>query len=252
VTAPRVVLVRPRSPGNVGSVARALKNFGMRDLVLVDPRLHRSADRPGEEPFFEAESRRMASHAADVLAESRTAPTVAEAVADCTVVFATAPQPSGRLRTLTPEEVAAALAALAEGERGALLFGSESSGLTNDELALSAGLLVIPTDPAYRDLNLAQSVAVVAYLCFRAARDRAGLDAVRSLPEPAAHAFVEGTADALLEVARRSEFLKGGGPPMARELRQLLHRMGLSRREAELFRSLWTRVLAKLPGDPEG
>lgn len=249
MTPTRFVLVRPRSPGNVGATARAMKNFGLRDLVLVDPRLHRAGDRPGEAPFFETESRRMAWHAADLLEASRTAATVAEAVAPCTLVYATAPQPSERLRTVAPEEAAVALASLSDGEAGALLFGSESSGLTKEELARCAGVVVIPTDPAYRDLNLAQSVAVMAYLCFRALRDAAGLDAARAVPEAAPHAFVEGTADALLAAAERAAFLRGGGAPVARELRHLLHRAGLSRRESELLRSLAARLLAALPPD---
>lgn len=247
MTFTRFVLVRPRSPGNVGSTARAMKNFGLRDLVLVDPRLHRAGDRPGEPPFFESESRRMAWHAADLLEASQTATTVAEAVAPCTLVFATAPQPSERLRTVAPEAAAAELASLPEGEAGALLFGSESSGLTNEELSRCAGVVVIPTDPAYRDLNLAQSVAVMAYLCYRAQRDAVGLDVGRAAPEAAPHALVEGAADALLAAAERAAFLRGGGPPVARELRHLLHRVGLSKREAGLLRSLATRLLAALP-----
>ncbi len=252
MTPPRVVLVRPRSPGNVGSAARALKNFGLRELVLVDPRLHRGGDRPGVESYFESESRRMAWHASDVLDASRTVADLKQAVAGCSAVFATAPQPAARMRSLSPEEAADALVAAPDAAPGALVFGSESSGLTRDELASCAGVVVIPTDPAYRDLNLAQSVAVMAFLCFRGGREAAGPDARRAASDPARHDFVEGTADALFEVAARAGFLKHGGAPVARELRHLLHRAGLSRREAELFRSLWTRLLARLPEQEGG
>lgn len=247
----RFVLVRPRSPGNVGSTARAMKNFGLEELVLVDPRLHRHGDQPGQEPYFESESRRMAWHAADLLERSRHVATVNEALEGCALAFATAPQSAGRLASVTPEEAATALAALPPDAPGALLFGSESSGLTNEEAARCAGVVVIPTDPAYRDLNLAQSVAVMAYICFRARRDLQKLDGVRLPPERAAHEFVEGTADAMMEVAARTGFLSGGGGPVSRELRHWLHRTGLTRREAELLRSLWNRILASLGRDRE-
>lgn len=223
-----------------------MKNFGLEELVLVDPRLHRQGDQPGEEPYFETESRRMAWRAADLLERSRHVETVAEALEGCALAFATAPQPEGRFATLTPEEAAAALAALPPGAPGALLFGSEASGMTHDETARCAGVVVIPTDPAYRDLNLAQSVAVMAYCCFRARRDFQGLDDARATQEPAGHEFVEGTADAMLEVAARTGFLAGGGKPVQRELRHWLHRASLTRREAELLRSLWNRILASL------
>ncbi len=241
----RVVLVRPRSPGNVGSVARAMKNFGMTDLCLVDPRLHRASDRQGEAPYFETESRRMAWHASDILDRGRTFRTLAAAVADCGVVLATSPQPVSRMRTLSPEEAAAMLAKRSDAP-GAVVFGSESSGLTNDEAALCSGVIVIPTDPAYRDLNLAQSAAVIGYVFYRAGRETAGLESEPELAL-ASHAFVEETAGAMTEVALRAGFLKQGGAPVGRELRHLLHRAGLSRREAELFRSFWTRILSRLP-----
>ncbi len=246
----RVVLVRPRSPGNIGSAARAMKNFGINELALVDPRLHRATDTPGEEPRFETESRRMAWHASDILDSSRTFAALNEAVSDCALVLATAPQPMARMRALDPEEAASALTLRSKSAPCAIIFGSESSGLTSDETALCSGVVVIPTDSAYRDLNLAQSVAVISYLCFRAERKTVGREGEPGTA-PALHAFIEETAGTMLEVARRASFLKHGGAPVERELRHLLHRAGLSRREAEMFRSFWTRLLACLPPKPE-
>lgn len=245
----RVVLVRPRSPGNVGAAARAMKNFGLSDLVLVDPRLHRSGDREGEEPYFERESQRMAWRASDVLTGARTVGALKEAVADCGLVLATAPRAYAGLPGYSPEEGARLVAA--SGPRpAALVFGSESSGLTKEEVALTGGVVVIPTDPAYRDLNLAQSVVVLAYLCFR----EGGGAAPASRPEAASHGEVEAVAEGLRDLARSVGFLQGGGEPVGRELKGLLHRAGLSRREAGLLRSLGRRIRARLKGpqsDPE-
>ena len=237
----RFVLVRPRSPGNVGSVARAMKNFGFRDLMLVDPRLHRQGDSPQTPPFFERESRRMAWDAADVLEGARTAPDVASAVSDCGIVLATAPRGYMRLRNLSPEESAEELAAPC-GLPPALLFGSESSGLTLEELSRCSGVVVIPTAPEYRDLNLAQSAVLLAYLVYRRSLE----PAPPSKPDLASHGEVDAASGGLTEVARNAGFLKTGKEPVARELRALLHRAGLSKRETELLRSLVRRIQARM------
>ncbi|MGC8762304.1 MAG: RNA methyltransferase [Acidobacteriota bacterium] len=239
----RLVLVRSRSPGNVGSAARIAKNFGLGPLVLVDPRLHRGGDTPGMPPFFETEARRMAWRAADVLERAVTVPTLAEAVAPCTLVLAAAPHAAPRMENLEPEEAARRLAER-EGEETALVFGSESSGLTAEETASCSGVVVIPTSPAYRDLNVAQSVAVLAYLAFRA-RGSAGLPPREG--EEARHRDREDLADRLLETGRRAGFLKRGDEPVARELRAMVHRLGLRRRDTELLRSFLRRLQAKLP-----
>ena len=218
-----------------------MKNFGLDDLVLVDPRLHRSGDREGDEPYFERESRRMAWRASDVLDAARTAGTLREAVADCGVVLATAPRACAGLPGLTPEEGARVLAGAAPAP-AALVFGSESSGLTKEESALAAGVVVIPTDPSYRDLNLAQSVVLMAYLCFR---ERGGAPPP-GRPEAATHEEVEAVAEGLRTLARETGFLQRGGEPVARELKGLLHRAGLSRRETGLLRSLGRRIQVRL------
>lgn len=239
----RLVLVRSRSPGNVGSVARIAKNFGLGPLVLVDPRLHRSGDAPGAPPYFETEARRMAWRATDVLDRAVTVSTLAEAVAPCTLVLATAPHAAPRMENLEPEEAARRLAGRGD-EETALVFGSESSGLTAEETASCSGVVVIPTHPAYRDLNVAQSAAVLAYLLFRA-RDREGSSPREG--EEATHGDLEDLTARLLRTARRAGFLKRGDEPVARELRAMVHRLGFRRRDTEVLRSLFRRLEARLP-----
>ncbi len=237
----RFVLVRSRSPGNVGSVARAMKNFGFDDLCLVDPRLNRDHDLPGSEPYFEREARRLAWHASDVFDRADRVASLEEAVADCGLVLATAPRAYRGVRAMPPEEGAERLAE-AFGEGPALVFGSESSGLTLEEIACCSGVVVIPTDPAYRDLNLAQSAVLMAYLVFRRAR-RAPAP---QRPETPRHRDLEGLADMLLGLADEAEYLRGDRDPMARELRAMLHRWALTRRDTELLRSFVRRIRPRL------
>ena len=234
----RFVLVRPRTPHNIGSVARVMKNFGFHDLALVDPRLHRAGDVEGQEPAFERESKLTAWGAIDVLESSKRFDNLSHAVSGCTTVLGTAPQPAARCRTLTPEEGVRLLCETPAGG-AALVFGSESSGLTSEECARLGGIIVIPTDGAYRDLNLAQSAGLMAYLLF-----------TRSTPRPqaaegtgcATHGEIERAADGMLEAALYSGFLSEKDAPVGRELRAMLHRLGLTSREVGLLTSLWRRV----------
>ena len=149
----RIVLVGTTHPGNIGAAARAMRTMGLDRLSLVAPR---------EFPSPEATAR--AAGADDVLESARVCATLDEALAGCRFVIGA----SARLRALpwpavTPREAAPRL--LAEGAHGeaAVVFGRESSGLTNEELARCHALLHIPTNPEYSSLNLAMAVQVVAY-----------------------------------------------------------------------------------------
>jgi tRNA/rRNA methyltransferase len=152
-TSLRVVLVRPKSSGNVGSVARAMKNFGMSDLVLVAPRRFRR---------FPADA--MAVHGRELLDSMRTVETLADAVADCGWVVGTTCRPGlYRERARTPREIAAELHAVAAKNRVALVFGPEDTGISNDDLKLCHELVTIPTSPAYASLNVSQAALLFLY-----------------------------------------------------------------------------------------
>jgi len=149
----RIVLVGTTHPGNIGAAARAMRAMGLDRLTLVAPR---------EFPSDEATAR--AAGAGEVLANARVCATLPEALAECRFAVGA----SARLRglswsTVSPREVAPRLLAEARGGEAAVVFGRESSGLSNDELACCHALLHIPTDPGFSSLNLAMAVQVVAY-----------------------------------------------------------------------------------------
>ncbi len=156
----RVVLVGPLYGGNVGSACRAMKNMGLRDLVIAAP----------AGPLDEDEGRIMACHAKDIFAARREAPTVAEAVADCGLVAGTTARPGlYRAHARTPRDWAPRLLEAAADAPVALVFGPEDRGLSNEELAPCTQLIQIPSSPAYPSLNLAQAVLICAYELFVAA-----------------------------------------------------------------------------------
>lgn len=149
----RIVLVNTSHTGNIGSVARAMKTMGLHDLYLVDP---------VQAPDSHASA--LAAGATDILANATTVATLPEALAECRLSIAT----SARNRTLdwpllNPRECASKL--LDESPQGkvALVFGRESSGLTNDELQLCNFHVHIPANPDYSSLNLAMAVQTLAY-----------------------------------------------------------------------------------------
>jgi tRNA (cytidine32/uridine32-2'-O)-methyltransferase len=149
----RIVLVNTSHPGNIGGVARAMKNMGLSRLVLVEPRQY-----PDEQATWRA------AGALDVLEAAVICETLDEAIADCQFVVGT----SARERRipwplLDPRRCAGEVAVRAGDEQVALLFGREDRGLTNEELQRCNLHLHIPSDPAYSSLNLAMAVQIVCY-----------------------------------------------------------------------------------------
>jgi tRNA/rRNA methyltransferase len=151
----RIVLVEPAGPLNVGSVARVMKNMGLRQLILVNPQ----CDYLGEE------ARLMAVRAADILETVKVVATLPEALVGCVRAIATTGD-DGRSHPMQLEAPADALPWLLEAP-SALIFGREDCGLTNSELNRAQRLIRIPSSDAYTSLNLAQAVAICCYELYR-------------------------------------------------------------------------------------
>src|SRR5699024_3926997 len=148
----RIVLVAAQHPGNIGATARAMKVMGLSDLALVTPQHY---------PHPQAQAR--ASGADDVLNAARVHSSLDQAIADCTLVIGTSARARHTDWPLLDARAAAgrAMKQAHSGQRVALVFGRERSGLTNDELDRCRILLRIPTNPDYASLNLAAAVQVV-------------------------------------------------------------------------------------------
>lgn len=149
---PIIVLVRPQLGENIGKAARAMLNFGLTEMRLVEPR--DGWPNPAAGP--------AASGADAVLAEAQVYATTAEAVADCAHVYATTVRKRGVTKpVVTPEEAAREIHAQAG--RSAILFGPERSGLETEDVALARAILTVPINPEFGSLNLAQAVILCAY-----------------------------------------------------------------------------------------
>ena len=149
---PVIVLVRPQLGENIGKAARAMLNFGLAEMRLVAPR--DGWPNPAAGP--------AASGADIVLHDAKVFDSVADAVADCTHVYATTVRKRGLVKPVVTPEVAARTIH-AEPGRSAILFGPERSGLETDDVAIARTILTVPINPEFGSLNLAQAVFLVAY-----------------------------------------------------------------------------------------
>jgi len=155
----RVVLVGTKEPGNVGSVARAMKNMGILRLYLVDPPDHKCGD-----------ARKMAHGSGDVLYGATVCDTLEEALQDTVLAVGTTHRKRNDLDLFHgPKEISRRLLSLPEGTEGALVFGREENGLTNDELQLCHLVANIQTANTYPSLNLSQASLLFCYELFQAA-----------------------------------------------------------------------------------
>ena len=231
-----VVLVRPREEGNVGSVARAMANMGLEDLVLVEPA-----------PELGGVARGFGVGGWHVLDAVHRSPSVAAAVAPFRRVVGTS---AGRLRSfdrtrvVTARELAGELARDPPATPTALVFGPEDKGLRRDELELCSLVVRIPCHPRHPTLNLAQAVLIVAYELFAAS--------------PSAVAAAEDAAPATSEeveglLAAASQVLKVAGFDQAHihrslvsDLRRLTGRSGASSHEVRVLWRVANRLLQRL------
>jgi len=233
----RVVLVRTSHPGNIGAAARAMLTMGLSRLVLVAPRR-----------FPDDDAVARASGATVVLDAARVVPTLDDALAGVALSIGFSARPREFAGRVLPARAAAveAVAATAHGDV-ALVFGTEMSGLTNDELSRCAIAATIPANPGYASLNLAAAVQVAAYELRVAALS----DAVWRAP-----AFARATQDALDGLHAHAQrtlvdigFLDPAMPKrLMPRLRRLFGRAGLEREEVNILRGILARVDALLAG----
>ena len=231
----RVVLVDVRNPLNIGAAARAMSNFGFHHLRVVNPY---------EVAFLNA---RSAVGAADVLASAEKFETVADAVADCSLVVGTTAVGHRDLQhPLQRLEVAAPVirAHLASGPC-ALLFGSEKYGLSNKDMSHCHWLLHIPTREEHLSMNLGQAVAICMY---ELTRDPGALAEPRE-ESPASSAEVERVNQTLLTALRASGYPKlNSSDSFEAAVRRLVRRFHLQQGDAEFFLGMLRQIVWKLEG----
>lgn len=238
----RFVLFEPTHPGNIGSVARAMKTMGFSELVLVNP----------PEEWLCTDSRALASGAQDVLHGARLATSLEEALEGCGLVLAA----SARHRRIgcpemNPRECAVELMTEARSKPAAIVFGPERSGLANEQLDLCNAIVYIPANPEYSSLNLSQAVQIIAYEL----RQQRVLE--REVPPPesplAGPAQLELFYVHLERVLLGSGFLNPANPRhLMRRLRRLFNRTRLDENELNIMRGILSSLVPGSGDNPRG
>jgi tRNA/rRNA methyltransferase len=236
----RVVLVATRNPLNIGAAARAMSNFGVRGLRVVNPY---------EAAFREA---RSAVGASGLLANAEQYENVAEAVADCRLVVGTTVGGARRdlqhrLRRL--EDGARAIKRQLQTARVALLFGSERYGLSNQELSHCHWVMRIPTREEHGSMNLGQAVAVCLYELVRGRKAASAAKTARGKKEktPAKSGEIERLLQQLFQVLDISGYVKPRAAAATEEnLRRMLQRMQLDAKDTVLWLGILRQIAWKL------
>jgi tRNA/rRNA methyltransferase len=249
----RVLLVAARNPLNIGAAARAMSNFGVRRLRVVNPY---------EVAFQEA---RSAVGAAGLLAKAEQYQSVAEAVADCSLVVGTTVAGRRELqhRLLRLDEGGSAIKRQLKKGPAALLFGSERFGLSNEEMSHCHWMMRIPTREEHGSMNLGQAVAVCLYELVRGGKTASGKIAlgtfalgktapVQKEKTAAQSGDVERLTQVLFEVLSTCEYVKPRAVAAEEKLRRLVRRMKLSPNDADVLVGMMRQIAWKLGANEKG
>src|SRR6185312_8138358 len=244
---PVVILVEPQLGENIGMAARAMGNFGLTRLRIVNPR----------DGWPNVHARRAASGADHILDHAELFETVAQAVADCTLLFATTARAHDQAKPVVGPEGAAreivARAGSGGGEVG-ILFGRERSGLLNEEVAIANRIITFPVNPGFASLNLAQAVLLMGYEWFKLSTAGALPFAMPERSERASQHQMQAFFDNLVRELDRVEFLR---PAEKREtmlvnLRNIFSRMEPTKQDMHTLHGVVMAIAEGRKGPAKG
>lgn len=235
----RIILSRTSHPGNIGGAARAMKNMGLSQLVLVSP---------GQFPDPVATDR--ASGADDILTAAQVVPSLSEGLKDCQWVFGTSarqrafpwPQLSPKAASVKIHEI------LQQRQSVAVVFGNEQSGLSNEDLQLCDYHISIATDPHYASLNLACAVQIIAYEIHEACTALLAASPSETLAPKATVKEVQGLLEHWIHTAELTGFLDSAHPKkFIPRMQKFLVKAQLSPEEIHLLRGFLKTICLKEP-----
>ena len=224
-----VILVGTLQGGNIGSVARAMHNMGLRNLKLVNP-----------ERFLNPECQRMAGKAMNIVREAKVYSSLEKAIAKEHVLVGTtsARDRKPKQRFCTPREIASIVYKYAQSQRLGLVFGPERGGLTDDQLAHCQYLAHVPANSDYPVLNLAQAVMILAYEIFQLKGSQLQEHSPLASAKQRARMFTH-VEQTLIAIG----FLSSGHPaPTMRTIRRLFGRAELAPRDVQIIRGIMSHM----------
>jgi tRNA/rRNA methyltransferase len=225
----RIIMVRPRGSGNIGSVARAMKNVGAGELAIVG--------RARTQSFW---ARAMAVHVGDILADTKCYSSIRDAIAGCTLIVGTTCR-SGLYRSHSqiPREVAPTIVAAAQKDKVALLLGPEDHGLSNKDLEHCQLLITIPTHPDYPSLNVAQAAVICLYELYVASLSPSRGDRIQRAEAEHVERLFDIMKTSLLKIG----FLDSENPEhMLLAFRRIFGRAGLEEKDVRILTGMFRQI----------
>ncbi len=227
----KIILKQPKYSENIGSAARAMRNMGLSDLVLVAPI-----------KFEPDKAKKTATHESlNILADLKIVNTIKDAIAECHYVVGTSAR-TGKQRheVFSPSEIALKLSSLSTNNKIGILFGTEASGLQNDDLAYCDCLINIPSSD-FSSINLAQSVMIICYELYKTSHEQK----LEQLPQLVRKKELSNLYDNLEKVLIKTGYTNPENPSYTLSgFRRFFSRIGLLSREAVIINSLMKRILA--------
>ncbi len=234
---PTIILVRPQMGENIGGAARAMWNFGLDRMRLVDPR----------DGWPNPRAVALASGAGRLLDEAGLYGDVKDAIADCTHVYATTARVRGLTKpVMSPEQAMAEARAVTEaGGKVGIMFGPERAGLENEDVARARAIITVPVNPEFFSLNLAQCVLLTAYEWRRQTAEAQPAPDI----ERAAAIEVEKLGDHFVEKLSTAGFFfpETKAPGMKLALRNMLSRLALTRADVQIFHGMLRQLTRTQP-----
>ena len=230
---PAIILVEPQMGENIGMVARAMANFGLAELRLVNPR----DGWPNEKALA------TASKADHVIAATKVYDTLEQAVADLNFVYATTARERDGYKPVRSPVIAAETlrARFRAGEGTGILFGRERWGLTNEEVALADEIVTFPVNPAFASLNIAQAVLLMSYEWMKSGMEDLGAVPFQAMGQtPSTKEQLFGLFDQLEEALDARGYFHPAGkkPKMVDNLRAVLSRRAFTEQEISVLRGV--------------
>ena len=227
----KIILLETSHPGNIGSVARAMKTMGFTNLFLVNPKCE-----------INEISYAMASHAGDILNDAQVSNNLLEVLGNCNyIIGATARQRDIPIEILNPREIANKVNADLYDEI-AILLGNEARGLTNEQLSLCSVGLHIPSNKEYTSLNLASSLQIILYeILFESENDASYINKIDK-SDIASHEKLMSFLSHLDKVLKDINFIKDDRPMISRKINYIFKKANLSEEEINILRGCLSAI----------
>ncbi len=247
VGGPCVILVRPQLAVNIGMCARAMANFGLSDLRIVNPREGFAGDTGQRARSIRKGVFASAAGAVHLIEQAKVFDTVEEAIGDLNFVWATTARERGQGKRveLPVKAMAESAAGIAAGGQHGVMFGPERTGLENDEVALADAIITFPVNPAYASLNLAQAVLLIGYEYLRASQGDVMPYSKEERSPPAPREMVISFFEYFEDQLERNGFFKPESKKanMMRNLRNMFHRMEMTEQDVRTLRGAFVRMI---------